>query len=59
MLSLAFGSLIVAVIAGALGFTGVARGAAMVSRVVFGLFLLIAVLLFVLVVAGVNAVSTP
>ena len=59
MLSLAFGSLVVAVIAGALGFTGVARGAAMVARVVFALFLVLAVLFFVLVVVSVNAVSTP
>jgi len=59
MLSLAFVSLIVAVIAGALGFTGVARGAAMVPRVVFALFLMLAVLFFVLVVAGINAVSAP
>lgn len=59
MLSLAFGSLIVAVIAGALGFTGLARGAAMVARVVFALCLMIALLFFVLVVAGVSAVGTP
>jgi uncharacterized membrane protein YtjA (UPF0391 family) len=51
-------ALIVAIIAGALGFTGIAQGAAMVSKVLFGLFLIIAVILFVMVLAGVNAVAT-
>jgi uncharacterized membrane protein YtjA (UPF0391 family) len=39
---------VVAVIAGALGFSGIAVGAATVARIVFGLFLIVAVVLFVI-----------
>jgi|1185.fasta_scaffold1976287_1 uncharacterized membrane protein YtjA (UPF0391 family) len=59
MLGLAFVSLIVALVAGALGLTGVARGAAMIAKVIFGLFFFLALLLFILFFTGVNAVSTP
>jgi len=45
---------VVALIAGALGFTGVARGAATISRVLFGLFLVIAIILIVLFFLGVS-----
>lgn len=48
-------ALIVAVIAGALGFTGVARGAATISRWLFGIFLFIAVGLFLLIALGIVA----
>lgn len=47
-------ALIVALVAGGLGFTGVARGAATVSYVLFGIFLFIALVLFVLVLLGVS-----
>jgi uncharacterized membrane protein YtjA (UPF0391 family) len=43
---------VVALIAGAFGFTGVAAGAASVGRVLFGLFLLIAVVFLVLALLG-------
>jgi uncharacterized membrane protein YtjA (UPF0391 family) len=45
-------ALIVAIIAGALGFTGVSRGAATISKVLFGIFLIIAVVIFILALAG-------
>lgn len=48
-------ALIVAVIAGAMGFTGVARGAATIARWLFGIFLAIAVLLFLLLALGIVA----
>lgn len=48
-------ALVVSLIAGAFGFTGVASGAATISKVLFGIFLLIAVVLFILVVLGVGA----
>jgi uncharacterized membrane protein YtjA (UPF0391 family) len=50
-------ALIIAVVAGALGFTGVARGAATISRVLFGLFLVIAVVLFIMLALGISLVS--
>jgi uncharacterized membrane protein YtjA (UPF0391 family) len=52
LLGWAIVALIVAIVAGALGFTGVAKGAAMISKVIFGIFLVLAVILFVLVLAG-------
>jgi uncharacterized membrane protein YtjA (UPF0391 family) len=45
-------ALIIAIIAGALGFTGVSRGAATISKVLFGIFLIIAVVIFILALAG-------
>jgi uncharacterized membrane protein YtjA (UPF0391 family) len=50
-------ALVVAVIAGALGFSGTARGAATISKVLFGVFLVVAVLLFVGVLLGVNVLT--
>jgi uncharacterized membrane protein YtjA (UPF0391 family) len=57
MLELAVGALVVALIAGALGFTGIASGAATIAKVLFGLFLLMAVVLLLLVWLGVSLVS--
>jgi uncharacterized membrane protein YtjA (UPF0391 family) len=51
-------ALVVSLIAGALGFTGVARGAASISKVLFGLFLVIAVILFILVIAGIDLLAS-
>lgn len=53
MLGFAIGALIVALIAGALGWTGVARGAALIAKVIFGIFLVLAVLFFVLLFLGI------
>ena len=57
MLTWAVVALVVSLIAGALGFTGVAQGAATVAKVLFGLFLVIAILLFTLVVLGIGIVT--
>jgi uncharacterized membrane protein YtjA (UPF0391 family) len=46
-------------VAGALGFTNVAAGAATIGKVLFGLFLVIALIILVLVVLGVGAVAAP
>ena len=54
MLELAIGALLVALIAGALGFTGVARAAGAVAKFVFVLFLIVAVVLLLMVWAGVS-----
>lgn len=48
-------ALIVAVIAGALGFSGVARGAATIAKWLFGIFLFLAVAIFVLIALGIVA----
>lgn len=55
LISWAVIALIVAVIAGAMGFTGIARGAATIAKWLFGLFLFIAVGLFLLVALGIAA----
>lgn len=50
-------ALVIAIVAGALGFTGVARGAATVSRVLFGIFLVIAVVLFIMLALGISLIG--
>jgi uncharacterized membrane protein YtjA (UPF0391 family) len=57
MIELAIGALIVALVAGALGFTGVAAGAAAVAKLVFGLFLFLAILFGVLMLLGISLVA--
>jgi uncharacterized membrane protein YtjA (UPF0391 family) len=49
--------LVVSIIAGTLGFSGVAAGAAQIAKVLFGVFLTIALVLFVMIVLGVGAVA--
>ena len=51
--------LVIAVVAAALGFGGVAAGAATIAKVLVGIFLVVALLLFLMVVLGINAASTP
>jgi uncharacterized membrane protein YtjA (UPF0391 family) len=48
---------VVAIVAGLLGFTGVAQGAASVGRVLFGLFLIIAAVFLVLALLGVSILA--
>ncbi|ANW05512.1 DUF1328 domain-containing protein [Bradyrhizobium icense] len=56
MLELAIGLLIIALIAGALGFTGVARGAANIAKFIFVAFIVIAGLIVILGLFGIIAV---
>lgn len=56
LLGWAIVAFIVAVIAGALGFTGVARGAGAIAKLLFGLFLIIAILFLVLFMLGIHFV---
>lgn len=51
MLKWAFIFLVISLIAGALGFTGVARGAASIAKFLFFLFLIIFVLILVFALA--------
>jgi uncharacterized membrane protein YtjA (UPF0391 family) len=57
MLKWAIIALVVSLIAGALGFSGVARGARKIALVLFGVFLLIAIVIFFLAITAVNVVT--
>jgi len=57
MLKYAIVFAVISLIAGALGFGGVAAGAAGIARVLFGLFLVLAVVFLVLAALGVGAVK--
>jgi uncharacterized membrane protein YtjA (UPF0391 family) len=48
---------LVSIVAGALGFTGIARGAAGIAKILFALFLILAVLFLILLFAGITVVS--
>lgn len=54
ILEAAIAALIVALIAGALGFTDVAAGATVVAKVLFAIFLVIALLLFLALIFGIG-----
>lgn len=57
MLELAIGLVVVALVAGSLGFTGVARGAANLAKIAFFVFLGIAAVVLHLGFLGVAAIS--
>jgi uncharacterized membrane protein YtjA (UPF0391 family) len=54
LLGWALVALVVSLIAGAMGFSGVSQGAATAAKVLFGLFLVAAVILFIMAIAGVS-----
>lgn len=56
LLGWAIGAFVIAIIAGALGFTGIAAGAASIAKVLFGIFLIIAIILGAMVVLGLQAI---
>jgi len=57
LLGWAIVAFIVSIIAAVLGFGGIARGAAAVAKVLFGIFLVIALVLILLVACGVSIVA--
>jgi uncharacterized membrane protein YtjA (UPF0391 family) len=57
MLKYAIVFAVISLIAGALGFGGVAAGAAGIAKILFGLFLILAVVFLVLAALGVGAVK--
>jgi uncharacterized membrane protein YtjA (UPF0391 family) len=57
LLTWAIVAFVISIIAGALGFTGVARGAATIAKVLFGIVLLIAIILVLMLVLGIGAVT--
>lgn len=54
LLELAIIAFVISLVAGGLGFTGVARGAASVAKIAFGVFLITAIILLVLFALGVQ-----
>ena len=57
MIELAVGLLVIALIAGALGFTNIAKGAAGVAKVIFFVVIAGAVILLILVALGVSLIT--
>ena len=57
MLKWAIIFLVISLIAGALGFTGVARGAATISKVLFGIFLVLFLIFLVLALTAVGVAT--
>jgi uncharacterized membrane protein YtjA (UPF0391 family) len=55
ILELAIAAVVIAVVAGLLGFTGIAAGAAVIARWLFGIFLILALIFFILLALGVTA----
>ncbi len=50
-------ALVISLIAGGLGFSGVSQGAASIAKILFGIFLVIAILLFIFVILGIGAIT--
>jgi uncharacterized membrane protein YtjA (UPF0391 family) len=57
LLQWALVAFVIAIIAGLFGFTGVAQGAASTGKMLFGLFLVVAVVFLVLAILGVNLLT--
>ncbi|HEX2256018.1 MAG TPA: DUF1328 domain-containing protein [Afifellaceae bacterium] len=57
MLRWAFIFLIIALVAGALGFGGIASGAATIAKILFAAFLVIALIFLVLALIGIGAIA--
>jgi len=54
MLGIAITALVISLIAGTLGFTGIAAGAATIAKIIFGIFIVVAAIFFVLIAAGIS-----
>ncbi len=57
LLELAIVAFIISLIAGAFGFTDIAAGAQTIAKVLFGIFLALAILLIILVALGIGIVA--
>ena len=57
MLEIALFFLVVALIAGALGFTGLARGAASIAKVIFFVFIAVFGILLLLAALGISLIA--
>ena len=56
MLKWALGFFVISIIAGALGFSGIAAGSARIAKILFGIFIVIFLVLLVLGLAEVEAI---
>ncbi|QDT55361.1 hypothetical protein Pan44_34040 [Caulifigura coniformis] len=56
LLTFAIIAMVISLVAGGMGFTGLAAGAASAAKLLFGIFLVIALFLFALVLLGVGVV---
>lgn len=54
LLELAIGAFVISLIAAGLGFTGVARGAASIAKIAFGIFLFLAIIFLIMFALGVQ-----
>ena len=50
-------ALVISLIAGALGFSGVARGAGTIAKILFGIFLVLAIILFIMMALGISLLA--
>ena len=57
MLKWALIFLVISIVAGALGFSGIAQGAATIARILFGLFLILFILVLIMLLTGINVFS--
>lgn len=57
LLELAIGAFVISLVAAGLGFSGIARGAAFIAKIAFGIFLVLAVILLILFALGVQLFS--
>jgi len=48
---------LISLVAGALGFTDIARGAAGIAKILFAVFLILTVIFLILIVAGISLVG--
>jgi uncharacterized membrane protein YtjA (UPF0391 family) len=48
---------LISIVAGALGYSGIAAGAAGIAKILFALFLILAILFFILLFAGISLVG--
>lgn len=57
MLNLLIALIVIALVAGALGFTGIAAGAATIAKIVFGIMLIGIVLMLVFLAMGISFIA--
>jgi uncharacterized membrane protein YtjA (UPF0391 family) len=57
MLKWAIIFLVISLVAGALGFSGIARGAATIAKVLFGIFLILFIIFIILAITAVDVVT--
>ncbi|HEX6125283.1 MAG TPA: DUF1328 domain-containing protein [Pyrinomonadaceae bacterium] len=54
LLELAILAFVISLVAGGLGFSGIARGAASIAKIAFGIFLVVAIILLIMFALGIQ-----